>query len=198
MSPTLKAALDSSVDEEGQCGNFQRVRYWSVDNPVQGFIIQKVTRTFNVECYNGSSWDPISGGALNTYVTDPDSSVDADVLVYWELWTVDASGAVSDGGDDTFGLCSLIPDSTHIDNTTRGSYTMSGEAYFYATNQTPETFGFAPGAVSTAGGLYSSATDPAAVAAFSALVPSGPAVTYTVTSTWDSGSADPYSDVKAS
>jgi hypothetical protein len=193
VSPTLKATLDSSADEEGQCGNFQRVRYWSVDNPVQGFIIQKVTRAFNVECYNGSTWDPISGSALNTYVTDPASSVDADVLVYWELWKVDASGAVDDGGDDTFGLCSLIPDSTTIDDTTRGSYTMTGEAYFYPTTQTPESLGFTRGAVSTAGGLYSSTTD-----LTGGLVPSGSAVTYTVTSTWDSSSGDPYSDVKAS
>jgi hypothetical protein len=186
---TLTATNRIADDEEGICGNFQRVRDWGVTNPVQGVIIQRITRTFNVQRHNtNGTWSAINGAALNTYVTDPGSTVDATVLQYWELWTVSATGAISDGGDDTFGMCSLIPDATHFANTTKGSFTMAGEAYFYATNLAPAALGFAANAVSTAGGLFSRSTDPAGTLGGVGLAPAGAAVRYSVTSTWDSSS----------
>src|SRR5688500_13361974 len=94
--PTLTALPGAKF--EGPCGNFERRRTWRVANPVQGIIVQKIDRTFNVHSAAG----PLAGAALDAYVTDPGSSVHATQTTYWEAWTVDATGAVSDDGEDTF------------------------------------------------------------------------------------------------
>lgn len=184
--PVLTAVLDVNQNQEGYCGNFQRVRTWKVQNPVPGVIIQEVTRQFNVSQVNGNA---LSGSALDNYVQDPNSSVHAGDTKYWELWAVDSKGKVSDGGDDTFGLCSIIPWNgigirkyqTHVAKTTKGTFIMSGTAYFYPTSQTPTQLGFTQGAVACAGGLYSRKITPSGLPSQSC----GP-VTYKVTVTWNS------------
>lgn len=189
-APGLSAPMRAR-GEEGVCGNFSRVRDWNVTNPVQGLIIQKVTRTFTVErSIPGTGWTPITGAALDAYVTDPDSTVHATVGQYWELWTVDAHGTVSDGGDDTFALCSLIADGTQHHDTTKGSFVISGEARFYSTGTAPAALGFTRGGggVEVAGGLYSRLTDPAGAISAAGLTTVSQPVTFTVTVTWDSTS----------
>ncbi|WP_211272161.1 hypothetical protein, partial [Micromonospora rosaria] len=183
-APALDAVLLTGLNEEGICGNFSRRREWTVSNPQRGVIIQRVTREFDVERHTPQGWTPISGPALDAYVATSGGSADATVLEYWELWRVGEDGTVGDGGDDTFGLTALIPTAGQYHDTTRGSYTIRGEAAFYPTAQAPAALGFQRHAVTTAGGLYSSTTAPQVSAL--GLTPSGSPVRFGVRASWDS------------
>jgi hypothetical protein len=181
-NPTLSAFPDGA-GTEGPCGGFTRKRRWRVDNPVAGVIIQMVTRTFAVEHLDGTgSWTAINGGALDTYVTDPDSSVHADCTHYWELWRVRDDGTIIHN-EDKFTLCSLIPDKNARANTTKGSFTITGVATFYPTRGTPASLGFTQDSVAAAGMLFARDDDPAGD--INHLNAVGDNVTYTVVSTWD-------------
>ena len=186
--PTLSATNVSAEEEEGRCGNFKRVKEWAVAHPVSGVIVQRVTRRFEVTRVGQTG--QMTGSALNAYVRGPGSTVNATETEYWELWTVDSSGSVSDGGDDTFGLCSLIPgDETTIPDSTKGRFTMTGTARFYPTTTAAATitgFGFSRRAVASAGGLYSTATNPSARLP----TPVGPTINHQVVVNWDSSSSD--------
>ncbi len=192
--PVLTAVHDAAQDQEGYCGNFQRVRDWNVANPVAGLIVQEVWRTFNVTNY--ATGLPLAGAALNAYVQNPASAVHATETHYWELWTVSAGGVVSDGGTDTFGLCSLIPWNgvgalrfmTDVLRTTWGSFVMRGRARFYRNPaaRAPTTLGFARNGAAAAGGLFSRVIDPAATLTGLLGPAVGAAVNYTVTVTWAS------------
>ncbi len=153
-----------------------------VDNPQTGVIVQKITRTFDVRRVSDDHL--MTAAELDAYVPSP-STVYAGDTVYWELWTVDAEGNVSDGGQDTFGLCSLIPDADAIHASTKGTFRMVGSATFHVTTASPADFGFRQGAVATAGDLWSTTAQPAGLPAAA----SGP-VTYTVTVTWDTTSSE--------
>lgn len=186
-APVLTAVAVAAQDQEGLCGNFQRVRQWNVANPVQGVIVQEVWRTFRVRTVIGGA--ALAGAALDAYVTDPRSSVHATETHYWELWQVTGAGVVSDGGNDTFGLCSLIPwngpgpiRNRDIERTTKGSFVMRGLAQFYPTAAAPATFGFARNGVAAAGGLFSSLVAPVGLPAAV-----GATVDYRVTVKWNSG-----------
>jgi hypothetical protein len=185
---------------EGECGYFERRRDWHIANPQQGVIIQEITRHFAVEQYvagqNGApdTWAPLQGTDIDTYITSRSSNAYATVTRYWELWQVDANGNVSDDGDDTFSLCSVIPDRKRK-NTTRGTYTMTGNAVFYATTLTPQGLGFARDAVAPAGGLFSTLANPASAISANGLVAAGQPVQYTTTVRWDSSTQDRYSQV---
>jgi hypothetical protein len=182
-TPALTATAQPAEDLEGLCGNFSRVREWAIANPQRGVIVQEVTRTFNVQQYTADQgWVPINGQALDTYVANSGGTANATVLKYWELWTVDEQGNVSDGGADTFGMTSLIQTPQQIHDTTKGSFMISGTAYFFATDQDPTTLGFQRDAVVTAGGLFSTAVQPQ----LNSLTPASGPITYTVHSTWDS------------
>lgn len=186
-TPTLDAYLDGA-GVEGPCGNFKRKRKWRLTNGRQGLIIQKVTRTFAVQSYDATTltWAAINGATLDGYVTDPSSSVHATATQYWELWKVRASGDIVKN-EDSFALCSLIPDPNTIANTTKGSFTITGEAYFYPTRTvTPDDLNFAEDALDVAGELFSRNTDPAGEITGHRLVSASGPVTYTVTATWDS------------
>ncbi|WP_308258394.1 eCIS core domain-containing protein [Saccharothrix obliqua] len=169
---------------EGPCGNFRRDRQWVVDPPQQGVIIQEVTRTFNVELFDpdSGSWNRIEGQALDDYLANSGGSADARVNRYWELWRVNAQGKVGDEGTDTFGMTSLIRHEGQVPDTTRGSFTIRGRAYFYPTKRLPATLGFKRNAVRTAGGLFSTFDEPQ----LGDLTPASGPITYTVTAVWDS------------
>ncbi|HEU5332708.1 MAG TPA: hypothetical protein VFU73_08095, partial [Actinocrinis sp.] len=136
-------------DLEGRCGFFERRRKWTVDPPEAGVIIQLITRSFDVSEWTGSSWRKMSGAEIDAYATTRRSAPYATVLQYWELWEVSSSGGVSDGNEDTFSLCAIIPPTATTDhqmrNTTRGSFVITGHARFYAYGRgrvTPESLGF--------------------------------------------------------
>lgn len=184
-APSLAHVFRKGDNEEGYCGNFKRVRRWQVNNPVRGVIVQHVTRTFDVTLVQ--TGQPLAAAALDGYVTDPGSAVHGQVTQYWELWLVSADGEVSDGGDDTFGLCSIIPAAAQLWNTTRGVFTIAGTARFYPCASTPDQLGFQPGDdTSVAGGLPWSRTDPTEQLRAAGLTASGDPVRYTVRSRWDS------------
>ena len=186
--PVLKAQLIPQANKEGLCGYFVRVRKWQVENPVEGIIVQEIVRTFNVEKYV----EPFPNNTqalqnIDNYIQDPNSKAFASELHYWEAWTVDSSGNVSDGGEDTFSLCSIIPlDTDTAPNSTKGTYTMKGSAKFYPTNSKLDTLGFTRNTVGAAGGLYSRTTNPTTTSAFTKLVAADGTVDYSVTVTWDS------------
>lgn len=183
-APVLGAAK-TGQDEEGLCGNFSRRRDWAITNPQQGVIIQHVTRQFAVERYNGQGWSPIGGPALDAYVQNG-GTVNGHEFQYWELWRVDANGTVSDGGDDTFGMTSLIETDGQVHNTTRGSFTIRGEAHFYATAESPSAMGFSRTGAVSAGGLYSRTSDPQAELTALGMTPAAGPLRYTVQADWDS------------
>ena len=186
--PVLTATPVSGEDKEGLCGNFVRARSWNVANPVKGLVIQKVTRAFNVESHqDDDSWTPISGGTLDSYVTEKGASVHAATTEYWEVWVVGPKGGFTpDGRVDTFGMTSLIPKAGAIVDSTKGNYRISGEAYFYPTDADPADLGFARRAVQAAGGLFSRTTNPAGDLTAKGVTAVGSAVTYTVTVSWNS------------
>lgn len=192
--PALSGNLLAERSEEGRVGNFSRARQWQVTNPQRGVIIQYVTRVFNVQLWNGTAWQSLADAELDAYVTDPNSAVHATTQQYWELWTVDGTGGVSDTGVDTFGLCSVIPNSRKLRNTTKGTFTITGTASFYPTTEAPSTLGFVQNAVAAAGGLFSRTTDPADALGAAGLAASGAPVTYTVTATWNSSGATTAND----
>ncbi|MEU8700491.1 DUF4157 domain-containing protein [Streptomyces sp. NPDC048680] len=184
-APALAAAVQSGENLEGVCGNFSRVREWAVSNPQQGVIIQKVTRNFAVERHTGQGWAPIDGPGLDAYVQNG-GTVNGHELQYWELWVVNADGTISDGGDDTFGMTSLIQTDAQVHDTTRGSFAISGEAYFYATAQAPTAMGFQRNGAVSAGGLFSRTTDPQAELSALGLAAAGAATRYTAQASWNS------------
>lgn len=190
-TPVLSAAASTPNDpyDNGPVGSFEYRRTWTVANPQDGVIIQKVERTFHVKLVNANN--EMSGNEIDQYAATNTRKPYGTVTQYWELWTVDSSGNVSDSGEDTFGLCSIIKaGSNKQKNTTKGSFQIKGTAYFYATNITPKNLGFKKDAVETAGGLYSRSTIPNNLPNAT----SGP-VTCTVDVTWDSSQNDIYSQV---
>lgn len=191
-----QAALTNlPADElEGECGYFERRRQLSVNPPQQGLIIQEINRVFAVEQWDGSAWTALPAANIDVYVTAKRSNVFASVGRYWELWIVDAQGNVSDGGEDTFSLASIIPGKKRKD-TTRGTYTITGDAAFYPTTVAPGALGFTQGGAGPAGGLFSTLTDPSGAIAASGLVATGQPVHCQVHVAWDSSAPDRYSTV---
>ena len=177
MTPVLTAQEQpAGQDDTGVCGSFRRDRVWTVTNPVQGLIIQHVTRSLNVTKFSKTrrySRQKQTYVATNTDSKDYDISNVGDAetdfgtiqnilnltnqLEYWELWTVSAAGTVSDGGTDTFQSGTLASSGT---NDTYGRYKIKGEAIFYETTLGAAHFGFVRGSVAVAGGLYSTTNDP--------------------------------------
>ncbi|MGW7225075.1 eCIS core domain-containing protein [Streptomyces cyaneofuscatus] len=181
-------------EKEGECGYFERRRRLSVNPPQQGLIIQEINRVFAVQQWDGSAWTALPAANIDSYVTAQGSDVFATVGRYWELWIVDAQGNVSDGGEDTFSLASIIPGRKRKD-TTRGTYTITGDAAFYPTTVAPGALGFTQGGAGPAGGLFSTLTDPSGAIAASGLVATGQPVHCQVHVAWDSSAPDRYSTV---
>ncbi|WP_326705788.1 DUF4157 domain-containing protein [Streptomyces cyaneofuscatus] len=181
-------------EKEGECGYFERRRQLSVNPPQQGLIIQEINRVFAVEQWDGSAWTALPAANIDSYVTARGSDVFATVGRYWELWIVDAQGNVSDGGEDTFSLAAIIPGKKRKD-TTRGTYTITGDAAFYPTTVAPGALGFTQGGAGPAGGLFSTLTDPSGTIAASGLTATGQPVRCRVHVAWDSSAPDRYSAV---
>ncbi|MFJ3433551.1 DUF4157 domain-containing protein [Streptomyces cyaneofuscatus] len=181
-------------EKEGECGYFERRRQLSVNPPQQGLIIQEINRVFAVQQWDGSAWTALPAANIDSYVTARGSDVFATVGRYWELWIVDAQGNVSDGGEDTFSLASIIPGKKRKD-TTRGTYTITGDAAFYPTTVAPGALGFTQGGAGPAGGLFSTLTDPSGAIAASGLTATGQPVRCRVHVAWDSSAPDRYSTV---
>lgn len=188
--PTLRMAIDGPATTD-PCGGFRRRRHWVVDNPEQGLIIQHVTRTFTaVREWDpvGRAWNALAGAAIDTYVTDGDPY--ATQTEYWEAWEVDDAGDVTDN-EDSFALCSIIPDGQHVINTTRGTFTISGRAMFYPTELTAAALGFTVRADVPAGMIASRDDDPSGDLATDNVVGSGAVVGYEVEVTWNSRHTGP-------
>ncbi|MFJ9654308.1 eCIS core domain-containing protein [Streptomyces microflavus] len=204
--PSRLMSAPSTGGLEGPAGYFERRRAWTVTPPQAGFIIQKITRRFYVQIHQEGTWVDLSPSEVDTYIARDDSKTYGDVLEYWELWTVNDDGTISDGNEDTFGLCSIIPpghDDTSLANTSRGRYEITGRASFYplrGAKVTPRQLGFTKtgaGRAVPAGGLYSAVANPTAKIQEKGLTPGAPD-TYTVKVTWDTSSAhedDHYSQV---
>ena len=176
----FRHSMVQTADKEGLCGYFVRVR--KLHGPTSsktGVIVQKINRTFDVKkTADGSA---LAGATLNAYVTDPDSSVHADVTEYWEAFDIKTrDGTVR----DTWGLPALIPaKGSDGKNTTKGSFLMTGTASYYD-GVTAAGLGFTGAAVAVSGTVPSMAIAPTVVSGTKL----GGDVTYQVAVTWDSSS----------
>lgn len=160
-APLLRAVHRHGA-EEGLCGNVQRVTAWQLDHPRKGVIIQKITKQFDIRRSHKPGAAKMTAEQVKSYVKNRDSSTGLQDQQYWELWPVDAQGHIDDP-EDTFGLCSIIPDTpSTAPNSTFGHFTQVGEAAFYETLLSPQSLGFSFGAVSSAGDMFSTAQDPSA------------------------------------
>lgn len=182
-SSAAQLSATETGNDYGAAGYFEVRKTWQVTPPTEGVIVQHVTRTFQV-------WEvdlptQMTAQEINDYVTGS-SQPYADITEYWEAWTVDASGKVSDGGEDTFSLCSIKPGRSYK-HTTKGTFIIAGQANFYPiASPTPATLGFAQNGVATAGGLFSTTTDPTANLGAA----SGNPVFHSVTVTWNTALKD--------
>jgi hypothetical protein len=175
--PTLKALTGTPVTRD-PCGGFRRRRQWQVENPEQGLIVQHVTRAFeNVERWDSASTAWAAVADIDAYVTGEQPY--ATVAEYWEAWEVDEDGTV-DNNEDSFALCSIVPDDQHVINTTKGKFTITGRARFYPTTRTAASLGFT-GAVGPAGLIANRNTDPALT-----IAGSGAEIVYELVATWNS------------
>ena len=156
-----------STTQEQVCGNFRRSRRWHIESEgierdeLNGVVVQKVTRKFAVRSYTSSgTWADLKAGTIDAYIGDPDYRTYDHVLTYWEAWKVRRGEVL---GTDTFGLCSIIPGGakcTNYKNTTRGEYTISGEASLYLGVDYDSLSGFAVQSDHPAGDAKSSNSDP--------------------------------------
>lgn len=198
LGPILKATTIGPL-EESYCGFFGRSRRWSLIAPMAGVIVQKVTRKFEV--YDSeTSTEIMCGKKIDKYLKDAQggSKAYATQLLYWEAWTVSQYGNVSDRGVDTFQLCGInkLSETNKSDkklyakDTTRGEYSITGEASFYPNDQ-PEKllkehgFRLDKEKKTVCGGLWYTFTDPRLSG------PSKQVVKRTATVTWNSFSIDP-------
>lgn len=181
---------------EGVCGYFTRTRQLHVLHAgLPGVIVQKVTRSFDVERFDDDSglWIQISGPDIDSYV-GAESCPYAQVSTYWELWRVREDGRVV-GQTDTLSLCAIIPpdrDSENAENTSRGSFTIEAEMFYYEAPERDMTIvatqlGFADDSDHPAGQLPHRDDDPAEDLMGLGFEPVGNRVRFKVTSTWDSG-----------
>lgn len=196
-----KTRLMASPDGKlhGVCGYFmQRRRLYVYDARKIGVIVQKVTRNF----IDVKEWDPATGTwkptamtdkEIDTYVISPDSHPYAQVHDYWEIWEVNADGKVSDGFDE-FAMCAIIPPGrTDAARTTWGTYKISGEMTYYeapdgVTAINVSALGFITDKNHPAAVLPHRDSDPGLEAL--GFKKAGNTLVYTVTVTWNSGSAD--------
>lgn len=181
---------------EGVCGYFTRTRQLHVLHAgLPGVIVQKVTRSFDVERFDDDSglWIQISGSDIDSYV-GAESCPYAQVSTYWELWRVRDDGRVA-GQTDSFSLCAIIPpdrDSENAENTSRGSFTIEAEMLYYEAPERDMTIvatqlGFADDSNHPAGQLPHRDDDPAEDLMGLGFEPVGNSVRFKVTSSWDSG-----------
>lgn len=132
---------------------------------------------------------------IEDYITSKTSDAYPHITQYWELWTVDASGTVSDEGDDTFQLCSITSKAGAYRNTTKGTFVITGDARFYPIMQDPSTLGFTQDEDFPAGGLWSTTTDPTGSLGTARSTP----LKITVTVRWDTTFEDgAYTDQESS
>jgi hypothetical protein len=198
--PPALRITNPSGGQEGLCGYFIRTRQLYVTNSGKpGVIVQKVTRNFNVQCWDRglTAWKNMNGQEIDAYVGTGVSCPYASVGGYWELWTVRADGSVVNGSD-AFSLCSIIPPGTTegtAANTSKGSFTIVGEMYYYQapsenTKIKATTLGFQVNTSHPAGQLPHRDDDPRTDLTSQRFAAFGQPEIFQVTSTWDSSSAD--------
>ncbi len=171
-----------TLNNQSLAGSFEYRREWQVVPPTKGFIVQHVTRTFDV--FKLGEKQKMTADEIKKYIRSETMDAYPHMTEYWELWEVDEKGRVGgdeDDPEDTFQLCSITPNGSKRRNTTKGTFIITGEARFYPFTKTPSELGFKREVDAPAGGLWSTTTDPT-----SALGPpmSSP-VKITVTVTWD-------------
>jgi hypothetical protein len=180
---------------ESLAGSFIVKRNWDKLSAGPGFIVQEITRTFNVEVLHGGGWQAATAGVLQAYM-DPARYADLYFTLdkYWEIFEVDADGDPLH--NDTFQLTPISGrTSVGYADTSRGTFTQVGVAYFVPTTDSLATFaahfGMTAGAVAAANGLHSRSGAYGFVAAAGALYPVSQPSTFTVLVTWDTDSTKP-------
>jgi hypothetical protein len=179
-------------DDHSVCGQIEYVREWTtLAGASGGFLIQKVTRSFDVYQWDKSKggWKsaPMSGTDIDDLVKSH-SSASATISQYWEAWEIDGSGETDSA--DGFNLCSIVPvlGESNAPFTTKGTYVITGDVAYFPdlTASDMTSLGFTVLKDHPANGLLATDTDPGLDIAGDASH-----VGFTLRVTWDSGDADP-------
>lgn len=203
------AAVETSRKTNFACGGFDVRRKFTVTPAPSsgGIIIQKITRTFNyLSTYEGSAGSIVLvPGALPDTVNK--NANYSGWTQYWEVFKVPA-GSTDSEDQDSFSLTSMaslrkrsnsetrelkeaieatgvassrarVIANSHYAYQTKGEFTQTGAAKFYATTTIPASC--KEDKKSPAAGLPVSKTDPTG-----ALTAASNELTFTLTATWDS------------
>jgi hypothetical protein len=185
--PVLARVERAHTRNAGYCGAFTYIDDWTLANPKPGAIIQKITRTLTgLVMVNGGIDLPMTvAEAATAFDVDKKKPMCLDTMVYWELFRLKADGTLDGDQFQTNWFAKTNADGSPS-ATTRGTYTIHGEAKFYVTALTDAQLGFT-GKLPVAANLPSTITDPSAHLA--GLTASN-LVTRTVVASWDSAKVD--------
>lgn len=178
----LAGLLPAGVQSLGYFGAFCFIDDWTLTNRVPGVIVQKITRTIDVRFrVEGQFGQALTIDQMTT-AFDPDNTIlFLNTLTYWELFDVAAAGDIK-GDQFQSNWFAKTNAARQPVATTKGVYTITGEAAFYTTTASKAALGFPTSAVPIANGLPSTTTDPtAALAAFT----KSNVVTRAVQASWD-------------
>ena len=163
----------------GICGAFTYIDDWALSGRVRGAIIQKVTRQLLVGIYNGGLFLEYTLDQARQAFDSQNRMLFLDTMTYWEWFDVPVRGDIH---GDQFQSNWFAP--THGGEpvaVSKGIYSITGEACFFATNATAASLGF-DGSVPITAGLPGTRSDPSArLRSFQA----SNVVTRTVRATWD-------------
>jgi hypothetical protein len=165
----------------GYCGAFTYIDDWELTGRVRGVIVQKITRALAVQIYDGGLWLTFTLEQARQAFDPHDTTLFLNTMTYWELFDVPARGDIH-GDQFQSNWFARTRDGQPV-ATTKGTYTIKGEARFYATNASHADLGFGGNSLPVAAGLPSTTTDPSQH--LTGLTSSNE-VTRTVTATWDS------------
>jgi hypothetical protein len=175
----------TNPDDHRYCGAFTFTEDWAITNQAVGVILQKVTRTLTVQekvDAGGIFTNPYTmAQAANAF--DPhNNTLFLNVMTYWELFDVPAAGAIP--GDQFQSNWFARTNAGQPVANTKGTYTIVGEARFYATNLGHAALGFPVPHLAIANGLPSTTADPTAHFANIAADNTSNLVTRTVIASW--------------
>jgi hypothetical protein len=188
ITPILTRKHVPSWDDVGVCGAFRRVDNFVLSVKQDGFIIQHIEREFTVEIREkNGTYTQLNNAKLLKDRLDPKNHF--DIADYWELFTYDRKG-IMDG--DQFASTWIAP--VHKGQpvrTTRGTYKMTGTAWFFPLRPkesvTVQSLGFrSKKVVPLANELYCCLTNPMSKAFYeSGARPRSPALVVEMVAKWD-------------
>jgi hypothetical protein len=208
--PTITFELDRDEDLEGQCGNFQRVWSIYVRDAVPGIIVQKITKTFQVQQVLSTGGRTTLGHNMSArealvYAGSSTNEMNLTPAEYWEVFNVrpqPPANPTEADHRDRFSSGAFTPHGrSDAKETTVGWINMAASAQFYElpnaaltpTNLPKRTFLRDAGLekdVKPANGLYAATSDPDHALVGGGAVRRGLPSVHSVRVSWDSRDED--------